>query len=420
MSSDGRQGQIPDEGAARPGAPGEADLARRKLELLYRVAKDTSYTLGLKARLDYICRSVGELMAVKGVTLRLLDEKTNKLELMSSYGLSDVYLDKGPVDADRSLARVLKGEPHAVLDVSGDPSVQYPREAVREGLVSMLSFPLRGRDRVIGTLRLYSSQRREFSAEEMDFLAALAGQGAIYIENAKIYEALKRQDEAKGEFIMLMTHELKAPLTAIQGFLNVMRKGYAGTMTPKQLELVGRIERRIKSALAVSAALLDIYQWESRGKEARWVPVAINRQIGRTVDLFEGVAREKGLTLTAECPPEEVTLMATEEDIEKILNNLVTNAIKYTAAGGVWIGLSASENRVVLRVADTGMGIAPEDRPRIFDQFFRSRKAKAVDPEGRGLGLPFVKKIVESLGGRIEVSSEEGKGTQFSLFFRRS
>jgi FOG: GAF domain len=169
------------------------------------------------------------------------------------------------VDADKSLARALNGEPHVVLDVASDPSVQYPEEAKKEGIVSMLSFPLKGREKVIGTLRLFTGEKREFTQEEMDFVAALASQSAISIENARFYDSLKHQDEAKNDFIILMTHELKAPLTAIQGLLDVMLKGYVGTITDKQKELIERMQKRIDSVLGVSAELLDIYQWQSKG-----------------------------------------------------------------------------------------------------------------------------------------------------------
>ena len=137
----------------------------------------------------------------------------------------------------------MKGAPHFVLDASTDPGIQYPEEARREGLVSVLSLPLKGKIKVIGTLRLYTGERRSFTRDEIDFLSALAAQGAISLENARNYDALEEQDEAKSDFIMMMTHELKAPMMAVQGLLEVMQKGYVGVLTEKQKELIGRIYR---------------------------------------------------------------------------------------------------------------------------------------------------------------------------------
>ena len=393
----------------------------QRLEILNQIAIDTATTLGLTPRLEFICGSIRYLMGVKGVVIRLLDERTNQLELVSSCGLSNTYMKKGPVDADKSLARALRGEPHAVLDVASDPSLQYPEEAKKEGIVSMLSFPLKGREKIIGMLRLFTSERREFTQEEMDFVAALASQSAISIENARFYDALKRQDEAKNDFIILMTHELKAPLTAIQVLLDVMLKGYVGTITDKQKELIERMQKRIDSVLEVSAELLDIYQWQSKGIiDKVWTSVSLKDQIQKAEDLFKLIAQKKGITISYEVPEEQVNVKAGEEELEKVLNNLISNAIKYTPTGGsISVHLTLVDKQVTLRVKDNGIGISSEDVPKIFSEFFRTKEAKVLDPDGSGLGLPFVKKIVESLGGTIRVESEKGQGTEFMVTLPR-
>ena len=395
--------------------------AKNKVERLNEVANITSSTLGLKPRIDFICSSVRELMDVKGVTVRLLDERTGKLELMSSCGLSPAYLNKGPVDADKSLAGVLRGEPQFVADAAHDPSAQYPQEAAREGIVSILSFPLQGRKKIIGALRLYTGEQRQFTEEEMDFLSALAGQGAIFIENARIYDALKRQDEAKSEFILMMTHELKGPLMVVQGFLEVMQKGYVGAVSEKQRELMERIRKRIDSVMGVSAELLDLYQWQTRGREVGVASISFNKQLQKAVDLYGGVAQKKGLSLKPELPEEDFRIRATEEEVEKILGNLITNAIKYTPAEGeVWVSLAGVASRIQLRVKDTGIGVAAEDVPKVFQEFFRTKRAKRMDPDGSGLGLPLVKRIVEGLGGEISMQSIEDQGSEVIATFPRS
>jgi signal transduction histidine kinase len=395
--------------------------AKNQLERLNEIANITSSTLGLQPRIDFICRSVREIMGVKGVTVRLLDERTGKLELMSACGLSSAYLNKGPVDADKSLAGVLRGEPQFVADATRDPSTQYPQEAAREGIVSILSFPLRGRKKVIGALRLYTGVTRRFTPEEIEFLSALAGQGAIFIENARIYDALKRQDEAKNEFILMMTHELKGPLMAVQGFLEVMQKGYVGAVSDKQRELMERIQQRIESVMGVSTELLDLYQWQTRGREAEVASISFTQQVQKAIDLYGVVAQKKGLFLRLESPEEDFRISATEEDIEKVLSNLITNAIKYTPAGGeVCVSLAGVAGRVQLRVKDSGIGVASEDIPNVFKEFFRTPRAKRVNPDGSGLGLPLVKRIVEGLGGDITMLSVEDQGSEVIVTFPRS
>ena len=390
----------------------------RRLELLNQVAKDITSTLGLEPRLGFVCQSIIDIMGVKGVSIRLLDQKTNRLELAFACGLSEEYVHKGPVEADKSLAKALEGTPHFVSDAPNDPGIQYPEEARREGLVSVLSLPLKGRTKVIGTLRLYTGEKRSFTRDEIDFLSALAAQGAISLENARSYDALEQQDKAKSDFIMMMTHELKAPLMAVQGLLDVMQKGYVGPLTEKQKELIGRIYRRIDSLTEVSTDLLDIYEWQTKRPDTQSIPLSMNVQIQRAVDLFKTSALEKGLAMDVDLPDQDLILMGSEDEVEKILNNLITNAIKYTPKGGnISLALSASGGSVVFMIKDTGIGINDEDIPKVFDDFFRSKGAKKIDPYGKGLGLPFVKQIVEGLGGTIRVKSEEGKGTEFILSF---
>lgn len=396
----------------------DPESSLQQLRLLNQVAKDITTTLGLRPRLGFVCQSIIDIMGVKGVSIRLLDQKTNRLELAFASGLSEEYIHKGPVDADKSLAKALEGAPHFVLDASTDPGIQYPEEACREGLVSVLSLPLKGREKVIGTLRLYTGERRSFTRDEIDFLSALAAQGAISLENARNYEVLEKQDKAKNDFIMMMTHELKAPMMAVQGLLEVMQKGYVGVLTEKQKELIGRIYRRIDSLMEVSTNLLDIYEWQTKRPDTRSISLSMNEQIQKAVDLFKTSALEKGLTMDVDLPDQDLIVMGSEDEIEKILNNLITNAIKYTPKGGnISLALSASGGNVFFIIKDTGIGLNDQDISKVFDDFFRSKEAKRIDPYGKGLGLPFVKQIVEGLGGTIRVKSEEGKGSEFLLAF---
>jgi len=133
------------------------------------------------------------------------------------------------------------------------------------------------------------------------------------------------------------------------------------------------------------------------------------------------VAQKKGLSLEPELPEEDYLVQATEEEVEKILGNLITNAIKYTPAGGeVCVSLATVAGRMQLRVKDTGIGVASEDVPKIFKEFFRTQRAKRMDPDGSGLGLPLVKRIVEGLGGDITMESVEDQGSEVIVTLPRT
>jgi GAF domain-containing protein len=167
----------------------------QQMQTLYDIAKMVSSSLNLQEVLDLIVQSAAKIMKVKASNIRLLDEERKRLELRAAYGLSRQYLEKGPVEADRSIAETLKGKPVTVFDVTKDPRVQYPEAAKREGICSILSVPLAVKDVVIGVLRVYTSIPHRFTQNEIEFLSALADQGAIAIENARLYEHVKKDYE---------------------------------------------------------------------------------------------------------------------------------------------------------------------------------------------------------------------------------
>src|SRR6056297_3031754 len=380
--------------------------ANQRLELLNQLAKDTTSTLGFHPRLRFICRQVRKLMNVKGVAIYLLDEAANQLDLVSACGLSDQYLSKGPVHPDRSIPEIRRGCFHYIEDAAKDASLEYPEAAMKEGIVSILAIPLRAREQFIGSLRLYTGEKREFTKEENDFLLALSGQAAVSIENARIYEFQKKQDEVKNNFIQMMSHEIKAPLMAIQSILDVIKNEYVGPLTDKQREFVDRMNTRIDAIMETSTGLLDMYQWESQASVALKA-VEIAEHLQKSVTLYTEMARNKGIELNLRLPENDLYIRAAEWDIDIILNNLLSNAIKYTEKGGsVRLDLYALDNKVILRIADSGIGIRSNDLAKIFTGRFRTPAAKEKDPYGRGMGLSFAKKIVEARSGKISVKSE--------------
>jgi signal transduction protein with GAF and PtsI domain len=164
------------------------------------VVKAVNSTLDLQEVLDLLVSNATQVMDLKASAIRLLDEKQLALELEASHGLSAKYLNKGPVDADKSIADAMEGKTISVYNVSEDPRAQYPKEAKEEGIVSIISVPLRIKGRIIGIMRLYTPEPREFSEEEINSAEALAEMGAIAIENARMYEKIKRDYETLMSF----------------------------------------------------------------------------------------------------------------------------------------------------------------------------------------------------------------------------
>jgi FixJ family two-component response regulator len=179
------------------------DDRKSRFERRYRedtfdeVKKAISSTLNLKQVLDLIVQGVVKVMKVKGSSLSLLDKKRDKLRIFASDGLSRNYVDKGPLDSSRSIGSTVMDGKHAwVEDATTDLRIQYPEEARREQIASILSVPLMVRNKVIGALRVYTSERRQFTDDEIKFLYGFAEQVALAIENARSYEDVKDEYEA--------------------------------------------------------------------------------------------------------------------------------------------------------------------------------------------------------------------------------
>ena len=168
----------------------------RYFDSFREVVKAVNSTLDRQEVLDLLVKNVTQVMDLKGSAIRLLDSRKRTLELVASHGLSEKYLNKGPVDADKSISDAMEGKTISVYNVIEDSRAQYPKEAEEEGIASIISVPMRIKGRVIGVMRLYTPQPREFSEEEINSAEVLAETGAIAIENAKMYQRITKDYEA--------------------------------------------------------------------------------------------------------------------------------------------------------------------------------------------------------------------------------
>ncbi len=175
----------------------EVLLKTRHLESAFRDASASiSSSLNLNEVLELIVKSVVNVLKVKGCSVNLLDDTGKRLETRVSFGLSERYLTKGPIDTDKSMKESLEGKTVLIKDVTHDKRIQYPDEAREEGIVSILSIPLRTKEKIIGVLRVYTGEVREFSAEEMEVVNKLATQAGIALMNAKLYQEVKEDYES--------------------------------------------------------------------------------------------------------------------------------------------------------------------------------------------------------------------------------
>ncbi|MBI5030906.1 MAG: GAF domain-containing protein [Chloroflexi bacterium] len=391
-----------------------------RLQTLYEAAEAVNSTLELDQVLDRLVQRTAHALNVRACSIRLLDETGARLYVAASYGLSETYATKGDLLLEQNpLAKqVLAGKAIITGDVRTETGLQYPTQAITEGILSMLSAPLAGKRGALGLIRAYGDGLNHFTPADAEFLMAIAREGSIAIENAMAYRTLNQIDEMKSKFVLTVTHELRSPVGVIQSLLRTMQAGYIGTLTPAQQETMARILHRADFLQTLIDDLLDLAAGKSQLVQREGhVIVRLDEAVARVANRFEIPMQEKHITLKSNCE-KNVTIAATEAGVDRILNNLVSNAVKYTPDGGrVSIKLSTNGTGANLEIADTGIGIPEESLPQLFQEFYRAPNAKAQVSQGTGLGLAITKDLVTHFGGHIAVQSKIGQGTSFCVTF---
>jgi len=227
--------------------------------------------------------------------------------------------------------------------------------------------------------------------------------------------AFKQLDQMKTDFVNMVAHELRSPLVAIKQQNNVLLEGLCGPLGEKQHEFVSRGSNKIDALLELINDLLDVAKMEAGKYVQRRVPTDIGKIIEETVALMDARAKEKGIALSFSLKDLK-PVQADPKNIEEIFNNLISNAINYSPEGGqVTVNVQGLSEYMEIKVEDTGVGISPEELPKIFDKFYRVKHPKTRQVTGTGLGLAIVKGIVDAHQGTIDVESVVDKGTTFRI-----
>lgn len=266
---------------------------------------------------------------------------------------------------------------------------------------------------------------------EQSYHEALASKARL--EDA--YERLQATDRLKSAFLATMSHELRTPLTAILGYAEMLGEGLGGPVTEAQKEFVGTIRARGEQLLRLIMDLLDLSKLESGTLLVRRHDVDVRDVVHEAASTLEPAARKRGVVVRVELPDELPRVAGDPDRLRQVFVNLVDNAVKFTPEAGT-VTLSATveslrpddgdglgtvllapiAQHVVVRVADTGRGIAEEQRARVFDAFYQVDQSTTREHGGAGLGLAIVKRIVEAHGGRIAVDVNAPRGAVFSVW----
>lgn len=269
------------------------------------------------------------------------------------------------------------------------------------------------------------SQRIEFKAERryVNVTVAPVTMSDEYLGSVSVFRDITREveaDRAKTDFVSTVSHELRTPMTSIKGYADLMLLGAAGPVSETQSRFLNVIKSNADRLSILVNDLLDISRIESGRVKLDIRPLSIESVIEQVATSLRGRIEEKNLTLRLSLPEEELPRVYGDRDrVIQILTNLVSNAYQYTPGGGtITVRAHVVDGMVQVDVSDTGIGIAPENQPKVFERFFRVDDPNVQEFPGTGLGLAIVKSLIEMHEGRIWLESEVNKGTTFSFTLR--
>ncbi len=237
-----------------------------------------------------------------------------------------------------------------------------------------------------------------------------------YAREQEVVEELRRLDRVKTDFVANVSHELRTPLTSISGYLELLVEGVAGDLTDDQREMTSIIQRNTGRLLRLVEDILTVGKIDSGQFQPSVEPTELGALVDGVVESVEPAAIRKAINVVCQIGPGPIMVQADPNQLDRALLNVLSNAVKFTrAAGSVVIRVRRVGAEARITVADTGIGIAQDELPKLFSRFFRSSLAIEHEIQGTGLGLSIVKHIVERHGGGISVASRPGEGTMVTI-----
>jgi signal transduction histidine kinase/ActR/RegA family two-component response regulator len=342
-------------------------------------------------------------------------------------------------DAARHL--ITERSPYWVGDIRG--LTERAQRAFESGLHSAVAVPFVSASRAVGALSLFSRKPRPAEPDLLSILAHIGAEIGQFVarsraqaeleaerkalaqkvdertaELSRANEELARTGKMKDQFLASMSHELRTPISAILGLSEFLQQGIHGVLNEKQARSVKTIEESGRHLLALVDDILDISKIEAGKVRLEPLPVWAEPVCSGALRFVSQAAQRKHLSAKYVVEPPSLKLRADEKRLRQILVNLLSNAVKFTPEGGE-IGIEAMEDEsagaVIFRVWDTGIGIAREDLPRLFQPFTQLDSRLSRQHAGAGLGLSLVKKLVDLHGGSVGIESEPGRGTRVTV-----
>jgi two-component system, NtrC family, sensor kinase len=391
-------------------------------------------TFDLKSVLQTLVESAARLCDANNAAItRQMDGKFSYAETYAHSPEFTKFLQNLPVEPGRGTAigrALLEGQVIHIPDVKTDPDYKWVEAQELGGYRTVLAVPMLREDVAIGVLTLSRAEVRPFTDKEIELVATFADQAAIAIENTRLFDEiqdknrqLQQASENKSQFVSSMSHELRTPLNAIIGLTEMMVTNAARFGTEKALEPLQRVNRAGTHLLGLINQVLDLSKIEAGKLELNPQLVQLAPLIDEVIGTARQLADQNKNRLTSEVADDLGSLTVDPMRLRQILFNLLSNACKFTKDGEVKLkGRRRVDGRdwIELAVADSGIGMTPEQQAKVFEEFTQADASTAQRFGGTGLGLAIARKLARMMGGDVTVASEPGKGSVFTVRLPRS
>lgn len=259
----------------------------------------------------------------------------------------------------------------------------------------------------------YDFLPKPFTPSDLKHTVRKAATRIMLARKARDLEAEKKR--VRFEFIRVLGHELKAPLSSISSYLYIFRDHVLGDNVCEYDEMIERCFLRLDQMRKLIVDLLDMTRLESGQRNRNIAEIALRQAAIDAIELVKGQAEKRNITIDLVCE-ESTGINGDRQELDMILNNLLSNAVKYNRVdGGVNVNIHRSADNIIIKVADTGLGMSDDEKKKLFGEFVRIRNSKTREILGSGLGLSILKRLAELYNGRIDVDSEPDKGSTFTV-----
>jgi signal transduction histidine kinase/DNA-binding response OmpR family regulator len=399
----------------------KVERATHRLASLYEAGKAMSSSLSLQATCDVVVAQAARLTSARACLLFLHDADSDDYAAEAAFGVPDDRFQKlrFAMGLGYHGQVVQNARPTSVTDLQQAVGIEEVLAALRAE--NALIVPLVSNESVIGTITALDHEGSgEFTIEDQDVLMMLASQATIAITNAILYERTKELDRLKSDFVAVVSHEVRTPLTSIKGSLELLGDDRFHKLPAPQKELLGICQANTERLISLINDILDFSKLESSRLSLNIEQMDVGRVLTEVVENIRNLAAIKGVELDVRIDPATGSVEADPMRVGQVATNLIGNAIKFSPERGkIEIFASGDSSSVTISVKDYGRGIAQRDLSRLFQRFAQLDSSTTRKAGGTGLGLVISKGIVEQHGGKIWVESSLGRGSTFSFSLPR-